>query len=275
MSKGTKREFKQFTINNVEDACYVLGILISGVIVHLEKYKEYVVEAKTLLDCTEEKLVSAKKYDDIKDKILLRQHELLKHIADRQKSSFSYVDFRDLLLKKKYLSKPLTEELRQVLNELLDVRNWSFHNVQSLIVAGKESAEKRIPAELKGLVKVGPQLNPVITKRITAYDIETLVSLVWHTHKRIDQFEKVLDSMKTDYQELYDSIDPKPMIWTADGLSSEIQYVVQDAISRINDYDSDIAQISMAIQKSKYDGSDKVFNEWGLGKKDQDEFSLS
>ena len=42
----------------------------------------------------------------------------------------------------------------------------------------------------------------------------------------------------------------------------KVQYYRQEVISDINDNDSDIAQISMAIQKSKYDGSDEKFYEW-------------
>lgn len=41
-----------------------------------------------------------------------------------------------------------------------------------------------------------------------------------------------------------------------------IQYVELNATSGLSDYHSDIAQISMAIQKSKYDGSDEKFNDW-------------
>lgn len=42
----------------------------------------------------------------------------------------------------------------------------------------------------------------------------------------------------------------------------KVQYYRQKVISEVDDFDSDIAQISMAIQKSKYDGSDEKFHEW-------------
>ena len=42
----------------------------------------------------------------------------------------------------------------------------------------------------------------------------------------------------------------------------KVQYCRQKVILGIDDYGSDIAQISMAIQKSKYDGSDDKFNDW-------------
>ena len=48
MAKKSKKEFKQYTINNVQDACSVLGGLIARLIVQLEKYKEYAAEAEEL-----------------------------------------------------------------------------------------------------------------------------------------------------------------------------------------------------------------------------------
>ena len=47
----------------------------------------------------------------------------------------------------------------------------------------------------------------------------------------------------------------------------KVQYCRRKVVSDINDLDSDIAQISMAIQKSKYDGSDEKFYEWVIRKK--------
>ena len=53
MSGGTKQQFKQFSITCAEDACLVLGMLISGMTVNLEKYKEYASEAESLLESTQ------------------------------------------------------------------------------------------------------------------------------------------------------------------------------------------------------------------------------
>ena len=65
MSGGTKQQFKQFSITCAEDACLVLGMLISGMTVNLEKYKEYASEAESLLESTQEEYVPAKEYDDV------------------------------------------------------------------------------------------------------------------------------------------------------------------------------------------------------------------
>lgn len=259
MSGGSKQKFKQFTINSVEDACVALGTLISCTLINLEKYKEYSLEANSLFMRSKEKLVLAKDYDDINDKLLYRQHELLKYIADRQTSSFSYVELREKLLKKTYLSKPLTEEMKKVLDNLLDIRNWTFHNPQSRLVAAKEAYEKRITEDLKSYVKLVPYLNPVIIQKTTSYDLLLLASLIIHTEKRTNDFEKAIVNMKSDYQEMYNSISSKPSLSTPNGWSSDVQYIERPIVSMINDYDTDVAQISMAIQKAKYDGSDEAY----------------
>ena len=68
--------------------------------------------------------------------------------------------------------------------------------------------------------------------------------------------------MKADYQEIYDSIKGKSFLMTPHGLTDRVQYVEVNDTSGLSDHHSDIAQISMAIQKSKYDGSDEKFNDW-------------
>ena len=50
MSGGSKQQFKQFSINSTQDACLALGMLISGVVINLGKYKEYASEAEALLE---------------------------------------------------------------------------------------------------------------------------------------------------------------------------------------------------------------------------------
>ena len=60
MSQGAKQQFKQFSISSTEDACLALGMLISGVSVNLEKYKEYTSEAESLLGSVHEEYVCAK-----------------------------------------------------------------------------------------------------------------------------------------------------------------------------------------------------------------------
>lgn len=271
MSSGAKQHFKQFSIDNLQDACVALGALISEVSIHYAKYKEYSDEAYALLENSDAEYISAKNYDDINDKLLYRQHEILKLSADHQSSSFSYKDLRKLLERKGYISTPLSDDISEILNELLDVRNWTFHNPQSLMVAAKEAAEKNIPPELKSAVTIVPQLNPILIEKIEKYELLMLVSLTIHTQKRIEQFEAIIKSMKFDYQEMYNSIKDKPMLMTMHGISDEVQYVERYITSHLIGYQSDISQISMAIQKSKYDGSIHDFEKWVVRMRDTNE----
>lgn len=164
MSKGRKQQYKQFTINTLEDGCLVLKSLIVPVIIDLEKFRGYSDEAEVLLDKYRlDGSIPANVYDSIHDKIIYQQRELLRFIADHQCSSFSYIDVRQLLVKKGFLKRKLGEESSKTLNELLNIRDWSFHNVQSMMVADLEIAKKSLSPELADIVEIKPMLNPVVT----------------------------------------------------------------------------------------------------------------
>ncbi len=126
----------------------------------------------------------------------------------------------------------------------------------------KKAAETSIPAEFKGFLKITPQLNPVVVQKNDRYDLLILASLTVHNQKRINQFVIILHHMKADDQEMYGSIQDKPLLKPVHGLSSDVQYIDRYVTSQLTDCQSDAAQISMAIQKSKYDGSEEMFNQW-------------
>lgn len=192
---------------------------------------------------------------------------MLRFIADHQKSSLSYKYLRDLLVKNGYLKSELNNNIKKLLDEFLDIRNWSFHNPQSMLVASDEVAPKRVPDELKEFVKLTPQINPVIINRVKDYTIDMLASLVLHIGIRIEQFETILEQMKSDYQELFDSMESRPLVIMPGCDMMEVQYINQYITSDVDDAGSDITQIYMAIQKSKYDGTDEKFGEWVIRKK--------
>lgn len=279
MSSKGKHNFKQFTISTLEDGIMALGSLIVGVVVNLKKYKEYESELEKLLEKYSELsnsgsadiLIPANEYDNINDKLLYRQREILKFVADCQKSSFSYLDFRKYLVKTKLLDSTLDEETTKILNEFLDIRNWTFHNPQSMMVANAEVAKKKIPKELQGLVKIQPQLNPLIITHTENYDLAMLITLYIHVNKRIEQFELVLSKMKSDYDEMYQKVKYKPVYLVGPKDTSKAIFYERYETNRLNNHSSDVTQISMAIQKSKYDGSTKSFNQWAINKTENDE----
>ncbi|MEA5057230.1 MAG: hypothetical protein VB047_06700 [Anaerotignum propionicum] len=274
MSKGSKQKYKQFTISSVEEGMVVLGSLISMTIISLNKYNEYFKEIETLKDrymglqeqTKEEIYIPSKEYDDINDKLLYRQRELLTAIADEQSASFSYKNLRKLLIKKELIDRKLSTQVDGLLDEFLDLRNWSFHNPQSLLVATKETANKRLPKELEGFLEIKPQLNPLAIDKVTHYDLLMLLSLVLHVSRRSEEFSLILENMKADYAEMNQKIEPPMMMIINGEMTPDVRYIEVPRINRLCGMRGDITQISMAIQKSKYDGSDKSFNDWVINK---------
>ena len=240
MSKGTKKQYKQFTINTVEDACLVLKSLIVPVIIDLEKFKMYSDEAEQILKQYNRKTsIPADVYDSIHDKVLYQQRELLRFLADHQSASFSYIEVRKIFL-----------------NELLDVRNWSFHNVQSMLTADLELAKNSVPEELRESVEIRPMFNPVIIRKVKSYDWKMLEGFVDHNKIREAQFDVILTEMKADYQSLMDELPESSYIVTNKGLSREVQYIEYEIDTQNpNSAGCNIASLSMGIQKGKYDGT--------------------
>lgn len=253
MSKGKKQQYKQFTIRSLEDGCFVLKSLIVPVIVDLEKLKKYSNEAENLRIYNG--FIPAEAYEPIHDKVLYQQRELLRFIADHQPSSFSYVDVRQLFVKRKFLRRTLDEESRIILNELLDIRNWSFHNAQSMMVAQLEIAKKSIPEELSDIAEIKPLLNPVVIPVVKSYSNEMLEGFIYHNKIRIGQFEKILAEMKRDYEAMYADLSEEIFLTTTVEGKREIQYINQEITNQdSHSAGSNIASLSMAIQKGKYDG---------------------
>ena len=120
-NKQQQKNYKQFSITKLEDALVSLGSLISGVVVNLKKYKQYSEEVDVLInkyvrldeETEEEVLIPADEYDDINDKLLYRQREILKFISDCNKSSFSYIDLRKILLRGNYLTTQLDKDMTE------------------------------------------------------------------------------------------------------------------------------------------------------------------
>lgn len=263
MSKGSKKKYKQFEIDSLENACLVLKGLLVPVITDLEKFKAYSAEAVQLLGKYKNSgAVPGYDYDSIHDKVIYQQRELLRFIADHQASSFSYISVRQLLVKKGFLKRSLEEKESQILNELLDLRNFTFHNAQSLTVADMEIATKSIPDELKGAF-IKPILNPVVIRKVESYSIDMLEGFIQHNNIRGNQFEVVLDEMKKDYQEMIGNLSDNDYIITGMGMGREVQYMEQTVVGlNPNAAGRKIASLSMEIQKGKYDGTDKAYEKY-------------
>lgn len=261
MSKGTKQQYKLFNIDSIENALLVLSSLIIPVTINLRKFNQYSKEAESLLGKYKSKeFIPANEYDDIYDKTLYRQRELLRFIADHQSSSFSYIDTREIFVKKGFLKRELDANCENILKELLNIRNWSFHNAQSLMVAEKEIVMRSIPDRLAEIVEVKPQLNPVVIRYYSEYSCEYLKSFIRHNTIRNNQFKVVLEEMQKDYQSMYDTYPDAQFVMANGKISMDVQFVDFPMRFNLGCNDIDIAALSMKIQKGKYDGDNASEN---------------
>ncbi|HOV27757.1 MAG TPA: hypothetical protein PK566_15540 [Pseudobacteroides sp.] len=250
----SKKQYKQFKFEKKEDYIFVLFKLIIGVVSSLEKYKQYSLklekEVKPYLEKSNDSdFISAETYETYSHILHDISSDIIKQIADMQDSSMSYKFFRKIAEKKGSLVQlpNLDDKIVKEMNELLDVRNWSFHNPQSLLVAEKEMFDKSIHEELRKYLDWNHTFNPIKVIISTKYNICYLVSLYLHTTRRIDIFSEILDSMIRDYSSLLGK-----------KASYEIHY--DNRIRPFMDSSTKQIQLSMAIQKGKYIGTKEEFN---------------
>lgn len=270
-----KKEYKNYHINCYEDALKVLHSLITNITIHMNKYAEYSNELLEFIINYQDKQkttpIDSKVFYDFDDKIRYRQMMILRMISDEQKESFSYKNVRKTLKKIGYIDKDLPESVGNILNEFLEIRNWSFHNTQSALNATDEVAKMSIPRDLEKLVVVKPQLNPVITLIYDYFDISYLESLCVHTVNRLKQFETILKYMKKDYEHIYEKTNPVgfQVINGTELIDNQkvIYKIMHDKRPKhIMDKNDMIPQISMAMQKKKYDGTKECFDKLTLNK---------
>ena len=258
------KNFKRFDIKNQEEALVILGSLISVVKVNLDKYSTYRNELEHLvvkyepLNDDKEVLIPAEEYENINDKLLYRQREMLKFCADQQKDSFSYIGIRHNFVKREFLKTKLDSNVSAVLNHFLDIRNCTFHNTQSIYTAYKEVTDKELPDDMKESITVVPQINPIVINKVESYDYLFILSSLAHADRMKNDFTLILRVMTSDYEEMYRGLG-EHQIFIPGGDS--ILFFEKKLVKRLKSPLSDCVQLAMAIQKAKYDGSQASFDE--------------
>lgn len=233
-----------------EDYLFVLYSLIAYVAGALDDYKHYNNELITFLNMkhdNSEETVDKYTYMDFTNKTHDVSMSLIMYLVDCQESSMSYLMFRKIIDKKASLFKikELSHEIKEMLNELRDVRNWTFHNPQSSYVASKEYLIKQLPTEFRKPEYFTYRFKPIIIDDYLNYDIYNLISLQIHIEKRIVTYEQILEQMINDYECLL-------------GEKVEVQFKVIEEPKRAFDSNYAVAQLSMSMQRG-YDGSDQSF----------------
>lgn len=265
------KNLKQFTMEKKEDYLFVLEDLYINVYCNLKKYRRYNDE---LLDIcmsnvhlkddkiVSENLIPIDIYEDINDRIGNISKKLILYISDDSSDSMSYRMFRRIFNKTNNLDLKLEDDkiLDGQLQELLNLRNWIFHNPQSRLVSMKEvykNEKERIekeylnnfPEEIRGFLKPHKDYGIINIPFPQYCKLEYLVSLYLETDRRIIIYEDILNKMKLDYSKILgkevtviESIDKNPI--------------------KLKDSHLAITNLSMAIQKRKYKGdNEELYNE--------------
>ncbi len=246
MGKG--KNYKNLNFNCKEDYSYAANILIVRTYTNLKRYKSYRDELGKVLERlidSNTSYIDMDEYEEWEDKQKNVSHNLLTCFVDEASTGFSYVMLRKYLSRSEYgkLIKPLGEELEKHLKELRDVRNWTFHFAQSDFVAIKEVAYHGVSEELKEYI--GFRANPIIISTPKLVNVAFMESLYLHLDNRIKIFDKLFDSLIRDYQDLLGE-----SIQIAETLESPLEYGGKGFMT---------AQLSMAMQKKKYDGTPESF----------------
>lgn len=246
MGKG--KNYKNLNFNCKEDYLYAGNILIVRTYMNLKRYKRYRDELEKVLDKLRENntmYIGMDEYEEWEDKQKNVSHNLLTCFVDDTSTGFSYVMLRRYLSRSEYakLIKPLNEELEGYLKELRDVRNWTFHFAQSDFVAMKEVVYHGVREEFRQCITF--RANPIVAGLPKLVNAAYMESLYLHMSHRIKIFEKLFDSMIQDYQDLLGE-----KVQVVEALESPLEYGGTSFMT---------AQLSMAMQKKKYDGTPESF----------------
>lgn len=249
---------KVFKLDNKENFTRCLNALIHDVYIELQKYEIYLQELSNIIlqhiDFNEKNEVISYRdidsnlYESINDKLHNISMNLVNKIGDCTNGSYSYFKYRQLIKKNKLsLSySQLSDEVEKYLREINELRNWMFHNPESMLNADLEMYKGNIPKELRKYVKIQLIANPIIVNSYNLYSLKWAISLEMHTEKRLDMFTEIFKSMKEDYELL---IGEKLIIQENTLYKREFL-----------DYSSKVVQLSMAIQKKKYRGNEEQLN---------------
>ena len=245
-----KANYKNFNFNKKEDYLYGLYFVISTAYDGIKKYKRHIKElSEYQIKIIQEKCeyIDSSIYQEWMDRHQNTMHLLLKCFVDNTSTGFSYVMFRQMIARSTYakLLPEQPETIKKDLEELRDVRNWTFHFAQSDIVANKEIFLQSVPQELRKSVIYN--LNPIVIEEYSKVSAVYIDSLRCAMERRLKVFTEIFEQMKIDYESV---------------LGTEVSIVERPIkLLEYGHNDFAMAQLSMAMQKKQYDGSQESFEE--------------
>ena len=232
MNNKSHRIFKFKTKADVILYLQHLIDLIQGFLVRYELYLndivDYVEREKSINNdfCQ----VPAKTYYEFYDKIGNVKLKLLNLIADNQKSSVSYSNFRDIVSTKYDISE-IPTDIIEIMNELRDKRNWLHHWPQSILNAENNIQNSKSEKLL---------INPIIFIEYENYDIQWLNKLFDESYDLLKKVKRIYKYILLDYSILIET--------HMDNI--HIEYKKQE-IRFVDSIDQLVPNISWLIQRGK------------------------
>ncbi|WP_342438202.1 hypothetical protein NSS79_02815 [Paenibacillus sp. FSL L8-0436] len=239
----TNNNFKVFKLEEKIDFIIYLRFLIISTHKQMKRYKSYLKNLEYLvknLDLHNENVtsISGDIYDDFSDRLGKLHIDLLNTFADESNSAASYKKCRKLMERKKDQLgiDELSEEIKEILAQLNNNRNWSSHIPESLIHAQFEAADKY--GFESGKEDIINKPNPITIFMYSSYEKGWILSLIDEAFRLHKAYSKIFQQMKKDYSRLV-------------GQSVEIitEYQISD---RPFEEDFAVPVISMQMQTKKY-----------------------
>lgn len=197
------------TIESKKDAIIFLNQLIILVYKRMDRLKRSISDLSLEINKYDESSVKIKTeiFNRISESIECNTLYLYNLFGDETNAAASYVEFRKIIEKKakqghnEFLLDKLDNNIKKLLNEFRNVRNWSHHIPQSLFISQISYMEdqEKIPSQMVEL-QFSSETIPILIWDY--HELEWLYNLRDGASEIYDEFQKVFQCMKKDYSKL-------------------------------------------------------------------------
>ena len=194
---------KTFSLTTKEDYIFYLNEIISDLIQKRDRLETYCNEINLVLkNNPDSKFIQSELYEPTSDKICRLFQYIANIIGDDTKTAVSYKKYRRLLYKNRISLTlnipPLSEEENKILNSFNQLRNWSLHIPESLLLQKKSflTIDDNFIFNNKSSIPL-----PIYDY----FDIKYLEKLEEEAIQILNLSSVMLEKMKIDYSILTDS----------------------------------------------------------------------
>lgn len=238
------KNYKQFKLEKKGEYIICLKDLLVNIRSGINGYQKYLDRLQILMQNhltsnNADRRILSEEYEDIRVGLTYFSRVLIKLIVDEQKVSYSYKKVRERIEKYNIVDVvPLSEDIKKDLNDLLQIRHATFHNVESNLHAMLEAYKKQLPEPLQ--LGANYNLGNIIDIEHPKYiDILVVYSSFEHHSKREELYIKIHNLLLDDLESLL-------------GKRVIINESITDEVFTMESPHVLAAQINMSMQKRKY-----------------------